>query len=424
MTNGLAELILKQRWFGAKSRTIASVEILDSAELPGAGVVLNLVSIHYAEGPADTYFIPLHGTNDAVTNQAACAALLSLIENESQLPTRHGRIQGRRGGYQPSHAALPQRLVKSEQSNSSIIFGDLLIMKLFRRQQPGENPDCELARYLTEHTGFRRIPPFAGSIDYYRGAGEPYTLAMLQGLVANDGDGLNWTLQHIAQSASPTDYLEAAAVLGRRTAEMHAALATFDPDQLDQASLQDVANDMAQNATRTLARLDQPLDANFVWACFDRLRNLNPQSLRIRIHGDYHLGQVLRVPGDFVILDFEGEPLKSLAERRAKHCPLKDVAGMLRSFSYVSYIGFSGKALEPRRQAWEQAVSAAFLQAYRRAAASAPFLPAAGHAFDTLLQAYILDKAFYELNYEIDNRPDWIRIPLAAIASQISSHNF
>jgi len=424
MTHGLAELIQKQRWFGAKSRTITDVEILDSAELPATGTVLHLVSIHYAEGPTDTYFVPLHGTNDAVTDQATCATLLSLIENESQLPTRHGRIQGRRSGFRPTHASLLQRLVKSEQSNSSIIFGDLLIMKLFRRQQPGENPDCELSRYLTEHTAFRRIPPFAGSIDYYRGAAEPYTLAMLQGLVANEGDGLNWTLQQIAQSPSPYDYSDAAAILGRRTAEMHAALATFDPEPLEPANLQDVANDMARNATRTLARLDQPLDANFVLARFDRLRNLNPQSLRIRIHGDYHLGQVLRVPGDFVILDFEGEPLKSLTERRAKHCPLKDVAGMLRSFSYVSYIGFNDKALEPQRHAWEQAVSAAFLQAYKQAAGDAPFLPVAESAFDTLLQAYILDKAFYELNYEMDNRPDWIRIPLAAVAGQISSHNF
>jgi maltose alpha-D-glucosyltransferase/alpha-amylase len=416
MTPTLAELLKRQRWFGAKSRTISDVEILDSGELPGTGSLLTLLSVQYLEGRADTYFVPLLGTSDAVSDPATCVALLSLIEAETRLPTQRGYVQGRRStGYVNSDSPLEPRLVKAEQSNSSIVFGDLLIMKLFRRQQPGENPDCEISRYLTEHTSFRRIPPFAGSIDYYDGNGETHTLAMLQGLVRNEGDGWEWTLQQIGDGdRARISMLRAADTLGRRTAEMHAALATFAPEPLEPADLRKLGSEMTLRATATLARLDRLLPNQQALATYDRLKDLDPQSLRIRIHGDYHLGQVLRVPDDFVILDFEGEPTASLAARRAKQCPLKDVAGMLRSFSYASYTGLPDD--ETRRRDWEESVSAAFLGAYRNEAGQASFLPAAEDAFQTLLEAYVFDKAFYELNYEMDNRPAWLRIPLAAIS--------
>jgi maltose alpha-D-glucosyltransferase/alpha-amylase len=172
---------------------------------------------------------------------------------------------------------------------------------------------------------------------------------------------------------------------------------------------------MAERATATLARLNRPVPSQHALATYHRLKDLKPDGLRIRIHGDYHLGQVLRVPNDFVILDFEGEPLKPLAERRAKHCPLKDVAGMLRSFSYASYAGLPDN--ETQRREWEHTVSGAFLEAYRNEARQASFLPADEDAFQTLLEAYVFDKAFYELNYEMDNRPDWLRIPLAAVSA-------
>jgi maltose alpha-D-glucosyltransferase/alpha-amylase len=409
----LPELLKKQRWFGAKSRTISEVEILDSGELPDSGALLTMVSVRYTEGPEDTYLVPLLGISDAVSDPATSQALLGLIEKETHLPTERGYIQGRRStGFIASAVSLAPRLVKAEQSNSSIIFGDSLIMKLFRRQQPGENPDCEISRYLTEHTEFRRIPPFAGSIEYYDGTGETYTLAMLQGLVRNEGDGWEWTLRQIAAGVS---MLDAAAILGRRTAEMHKALATFAPETLEQADLRKLGREMTERAMLTLARLDREVPSQRALATYDRLKTLNPGSLRIRIHGDYHLGQVLRVPNDFVILDFEGEPTTSLAARRAKHSPLKDVAGMLRSFSYVSYTGLPND--EGRRRQWEQTVSGAFLGAYRKEAGNASFLPADEEAFHTLLEAYEFDKAFYELNYEMDNRPDWLGIPLAAISS-------
>jgi len=408
-------LLRNQRWFGAKSRHITSVEILDSAVLTGTTTLLNLITNNYAEGLGETYFVPVLKDSDALLDDATCLSILGLIENESRIPTQHGNIQGCRSSGFPNAAPNLSaiRRVKTEQSNSSIIFGDRLILKLFRRQQPGENPDCELSRYLTEHTQFRAIPPFAGSLEYRRQGSEPYTLAILQGLVPNLGDGLNWTLEQI-RAGHPVS--EAFAKLGRRTAQMHAALATFQPQPIEHADLLSLADDMSHHAKQSLARLDRELPGHEILDCFDRLKTLKPSSLRIRIHGDYHLGQILRVPDDFVILDFEGEPTKSLTERRAKHCPLKDVAGMLRSFSYVSYIGIPD---ETTRHNWEVSTCAAFLDAYTQEAGNATFLPADPQAFNTLLKAYVLDKAFYELNYEIDNRPDWVRIPLSAIlASQ------
>jgi maltose alpha-D-glucosyltransferase/alpha-amylase len=291
MTGILAGLLKNQRWFGAKSRTISEVKIVDSGELPGTGSLLTLISVSYTDGPPHLYFVPMLGTADAVTDAATCSALLSLIENELRVPMQQGFIQGRRStGLTRSEVSLTPRLIKSEQSNSSIVFGDLLIMKLFRRQQPGENPDCEISRYLTEHTKFRRIPAFAGSIEYHDGAGEVYTLAMLQGLVPNEGDGWQWTLEQLAArkgaDSSHGSTFQAAAILGRRTAEMHAALATFAPEALTNADVRQLAADMTERATATIVRLDQALPNQHALSTYARLRDLNPGSLRIRIPGD------------------------------------------------------------------------------------------------------------------------------------------
>jgi maltose alpha-D-glucosyltransferase/alpha-amylase len=302
---------------------------------------------------------------------------------------------------------------------------------------------------------------------------------MLQGLIANQGDGWTWTLEELeryyesvvgqpfiadegfesagllALAAQPDSkvacdhlgiYLDAASVLGRRTAEMHLALATVDdpafvPKPFGSEDLAALVAEWCDHAMSALDRLKENLSQlpddsvePAGWALgrrrqlLDRFSAIERSDLRlgarIRIHGDYHLGQVLRVKNDYAVLDFEGEPARSLAERRARHSPLKDVAGMLRSFSYAAGAGLRAymarrphdpARLESWARLWERSAAAAFLRAYTASAAGATFLPADAVAFQAMLEAYLLDKALYELMYELDNRPAWIGIPLRGI---------
>ena len=355
-------------------------------------------------------------------------------------------------------------------------------MKLFRRQQVGPNPDTEIGRYITESTHFTHIAPFGGFIQYTRKGQEPSTLAMLQGLVKNEGDGWQWTLEELdryfeasAVQTFPQDalilaprsllqmsqteeepfarehvgtYLDAAALLGRRTAEMHMALASpthdpaFTPEPLSSLDVDRLREELLTHATNAfdalkdnVARLpDSVMErAGLVLSrrtlVLDRLRQLNApeiHALRTRIHGDYHLGQVLRSKGDFVILDFEGEPARTLAERRTKQSPLKDVAGMLRSFSYAAFSALMKYAsrrpedfhrLEPWARLWEQSVWSAFLRSYCEFARGVAVVPSEPELFEQMLEAYVIDKALYELTYELNNRPTWVVIPLTGILS-------
>jgi maltose alpha-D-glucosyltransferase/alpha-amylase len=319
-----------------------------------------------------------------------------------------------------------------------------------------------MIRFLSERAGFDRVPPFAGSMVYRGGGSEPSTLAMLQGVVENEGDGWTWTLEELDRyyeqcarvplsEATTRDhvglYLDAGATLGRRTGEMHLALAScstdaaFVPEPLRPEDVAALAAHLRSSAARSFDKLKENLSrlpddvteqASLVLSRrrrlldrFRRLESLDIAGHRIRVHGDYHLGQVLRARNDFLIVDFEGEPARSIAERRAKHSPLKDVAGMLRSFSYAAYAALLNynarrpeffETLEPWARLWEQAVTAEFLREYHAVTAGSPLLPPAPAA-EALMEGYLLDKALYELGYELDNRPAWVRIPLWGILS-------
>ncbi|QHN04281.1 maltose alpha-D-glucosyltransferase [Granulicella sp. WH15] len=373
---------------------------------------------------------------------------------------------------------LPSRTGSAEQSNTSILYGKQLILKLFRRLQPGENPDVEISRFLTETAHFPRIAPFLGEITLTPQATEKTTVAMLQGLVENEGDGWQWFLDRLGEyftaisglpappNMPPASFLsdstpirevlehagpslEAAALLGRRTAEMHLALATptDDPafaaepitqEYLDADSLRiDSQITSAFDLLRTkLAALQEHIaddDALLLSRRIDLLSRAHAiaaaalSGQRIRIHGDYHLGQILRAQDDFVLLDFEGEPARSLAERRQKQSPLKDVAGMLRSFSYAAHSGLDqyirDNDLSPTNQKeitiwtklWQNSIAAEFLRGYRAAIAADPALLPPPQQAQTMLNAYLLEKALYELLYELNNRPTWLHIPLSGI---------
>jgi len=377
----------------------------------------------------------------------------------------------------------------AEQSNTSILYDKKLILKLFRRLQPGENPDVEIGRFLTEVAHFPRIAPFLGEITITSTAGgEKTTVAMLQGLVFNQGDGWQWFLAQLEKSLSSVSglagppvipapsfltenktlpeafehagtALEAAALLGRRTAELHLALATPTKDA-NFAAEPYGPEDRARDGQRIEAQIDSTLEAlkikiatlkggaaDKAGLLLSRRRDLLARAhaivsstttgQRIRIHGDYHLGQTLRTPaagdskqiGDFVLLDFEGEPARPLIERRQKQSPLKDVAGMIRSFSYAAYSaldqfmsanpesksGVDCERLTAWAVLWQNSVSGEFLRAYRETIASNPDLLPPPEQSQALLQAYLLEKALYELLYELNNRPAWLHIPIAGI---------
>ncbi|HUA18956.1 MAG TPA: maltose alpha-D-glucosyltransferase [Bryobacteraceae bacterium] len=510
----LPEYLQKQRWFSGQPRRIRETLRIDWAEVAGAGSVLLLVEADYEDQGSDLCQLCLAAgfasaagairstapaailcgavsaeddgvLYDALLDDQTCLALLAAIGEGREISSAKGSIRGVPAGwFARLHAAeslVPHR-IPDEQRNSSIVFGDRLILKLFRRLEPGPNPDCEISRFLTEKTDFNRIPPFAGLMEYIRPGAEPVTLAMLQGFVANEGDGWKWHQEELARyyeqhARLPFDAevklpaarscfevsesepgalarehlgigLDSAAILGRRTAELHLALASakddpaFAPEPLSEDRLRALAADLRAHAIRVLDLLKDNLPRlsddlveqgglllgrrRELLQSFHFLGELEHGGLRTRVHGDYHLGQVLRVKQDYVILDFEGEPAYPLAERRAKQSPLKDVAGMLRSFSYAAQAGLASYAarhpddldrLAPWAQLWEISTMAEFLRAYRAAAAGALFLPARREDFRALLEAYLLDQALYQLAYELENRPAWIKIPAIGILS-------
>jgi maltose alpha-D-glucosyltransferase/alpha-amylase len=506
----LPRFLPHQRWFASKARRIQAVSIADWVEFDGAASALVLVEVGYDSGPPETYFMPLAVTFDRATEVPAPAVLatvrsrratgvlhdaafhdptrtafLAWIEDGRRVRTKYGTVVGAQGpafAEARGDARVPLPAVRSgaEQSNTSIVYGDRLILKLVRKQQAGINPDVEIGRYLTEQGRFPHIAAVAGTIEYVPNEGDSSTLALLQVLLANQGDGWTWTLEELERYyqecsllPSPPDddrvtpidlversdvpiapvalermglYLDAAATLGRRTAELHLALAAptdnlaFRPEPLTGDDVARLAAELDASGARAFEGLkdglsslpDQVVESaglvlsrrRRILESFRTLVAKPVTGLRTRVHGDYHLGQVVRIKNDYAILDFEGEPARTLADRRAKHSPLKDVAGMLQSFSYAAWVSLAQfttrgpdafARLEPWARVWEQAASAAFLRAYRETAASGSFLPADPAGLAALLNAYVLDKAFYEVLYELNHRPAWVWIPLRRI---------
>jgi maltose alpha-D-glucosyltransferase/alpha-amylase len=515
-----------RRWFRGKARRVKSAEVLDAIPLPVAGArgLAVVLGLQYSEGDAEEYLIPIvampaidAATIVAETPWAAIARLGSDGEAEAAELLLDGmrvpavgeslvealagrrRLRGLRGelvshptralralrgpAAEPLHAA-PSR---AEQSNTSMILGERLMLKLYRRLEAGAHPDVEVGRFLTEHR-FPHVPAVGGSIEYRPASGEPATSALLQAYVPNEGDVWDFTLDALsdyleravtatstpetggASSAALLEraagdvpdtaresigaYLDTAGLLGQRTAELHAALAS-DPDDpafapeafsaLYQRSLYQSIQSSVRQSLRLLARRAPDLpeeargDAEAVLELQplveERLRGLlisRLSGMRIRCHGDYHAGQVLHTGRDVVIIDFEGEPARPLGERRLKRSPLTDVAGMIRSFHYAANGSLlraqRGGAVRPQDAAtleiwarhWYAWVAAAFLRGYRRTTDGAPFVPGADREWAVLLDALLLHKAFYELNYEFNNRPDWVTIPLKGIVSLLA----
>lgn len=512
----LPDYLIQRRWFGGKSRKIGKITVLDLISFQAGPVqaCITIIRVEYASGPEETYSLPLalreeedQLPDDVATLRLAASdkelafydALSSRSFQDFLLQTiqQNGALTGEIGDLRASAtAALPQligpesnklvpKLMRAEQSNTSIAYGNRLIFKWFRRVERGLNPDVEIGVFLTEKTGFRNVPQVAGFMEYAGRDGSQATMGLLQAYVANQGDAWQFTLKSLenyygqpqqnipalpqsslltlAEGNIPAEarekigqYLDSAALLGLRTAELHLALATgtdsaFAPEPFDRRGARELAESALGLMDKVLPQLHassislsapEQAQASEVLAAEPRLRNffadlenLKTTAQRTRIHGDYHLGQVLYTGEDFMIIDFEGEPARSLDERRRKRSPLQDVAGMLRSFDYAAYAPLMASTQDTapenanrERQKrfswgtyWKVWVSAAFLRGYLAKAGKAPFVPKERAILEKLLNAYLIDKALYELGYELNNRPSWLPIPLNGITGLLET---
>jgi maltose alpha-D-glucosyltransferase/alpha-amylase len=518
--NILVRYIPQRRWFAGKARRIKTATISDVITVPGAEAnsYLTSVAIGYADGDPDTYMVPIAYASaaeaphilerwpqsaiawvrsaseeqrgllyDALATPNFDEAILGAIARRKRTATGEGILVGSttnafarlRG---PETVRLEAQLSVAEQSNNSVIFGERLMLKVFRRLEEGVNPELEVGRFLTEKTHFSQIAPLAGSLEYRRPRGEPMTVAILQGYVPNQGDAWQFTLNTVSHFFNSPDlvgaqpplgsgkslleasrhepaeiavktiggYLESARMLGRRTAELHAALSSdptdpaFAPERispLDHRSIYQSISGLSIRAVDLLRTQINRLPADAkdegrqvleleqrIAAMLKKFLARKLTTTRIRVHGDYHLGQVLYTGHDFVIIDFEGEPTRSLYERRLKRLAMRDVAGMLRSFSYASHAALRSQEVAPERlpelhawaRMWADTVSAAFLKSYLETGGSASWVPQHPEDLELQLTTMLLEKALYELRYELNLRPDWVRIPLHGILDLVS----
>ncbi len=513
----------RHRWFAGHARELRSVRITDAVAMPmdATSAQLLLLEATYAAGAAETYVVPtVFATGaradeirkyheaaivaevdvtgragreqgviyDALEEGSFGRALLDGVSRRRVWKGRAGELSAFPGSrfreLRGPESSLEPRLLRQEQSNSSVAYGERLMLKLFRRPVDGINPELEMSGYLTEERGFGQIAPVAGHLEYRRPRDAALTLGVLLGFVPNTGDAWQFTVDELQRyfervlvrtvheakvprpslglfslaSTEPTElaretiggYLNDATRLGRLTAEMHLALATetedeaFEPEPFTSLYQRSLYQSMRNLTSRVMATLDERIGTipdehakaarrllgqkERLLQTFRELTTRKLEARRIRIHGDYHLGQVLYTGRDFVVIDFEGEPDRPVGERRLKRSPLHDVAGMLRSFDYAVHslvMGPGGrgmlrvedlKTLEPWAGYWYSWVSASFLGEYLRAAGDNPMLPAARAGLEMLLRVTMLEKAVYELGYELNHRPDWVGIPLRGIA--------
>jgi len=508
----LPDYLRARRWFRGKGLEIVRVQLADWTKLAG-GFFLAFASVTYADAGSETYCLPLKVAvgaaardlaaqipdsilaafttprtegviYDALSDRVSCCDLFAaMAEGRAFLTEKAGTLEAfstrafTRAGLEEMTCS-EVRDMGAEQSNTSLVLDEQVVLKLYRKVEQGMNPDFEVGLFLTEHTDFDAIAAVAGGIRY-TAQGRTSAVVMLQPFVPNDGDGWTYSVDQAQQflrrganvsealsapvggtpflewtAAQPPEalvgalgsYWTAIQNLGRRTGQFHLALSggkrlsPFAPEPLDERYLEGLVDGFGRQARRALALLSQRLPAlpdplrekadavlgiaDGLMARYDAMSTIKTRAVRIRCHGDYHLGQVLRRGTDWILLDFEGEPLRCLGQRNEKQSPLKDLAGMVRSFSYAAHgalLGLKGAdpqdlgPLEIGARIWEFWAVAAFLKAYFATVGDARFVPAQEKHLEALLGAFVLEKAFYELEYEINNRPDWLQIPLDGI---------
>ncbi len=501
------------RWYGGKARTLQQIQIAERIPVGEKSSLAHLLILEckYSEGLPDCYLLPLSfipkdkaqrmvkddsqgiigrlkvGEQagfllDGLYDKTFRRNLLQFIAGKQRVRGEKGDLIGRarRTGrtrrtfnkidLSNEDGAGESQLLKIEQSNTSVLYGNHLYLKIYRKLAEGKNPETELIRFLSEKRAYSNVPPFAGVIEYQKSGEEPISIGLLQGYVPNQGDAWQYTLDELIRYfKSPTvgtpvqeriggAYLKMVTLLGKRTGDLHRVLSceteesAFRPEPFTMLYQQSVFQSMRSLARKSLQLLHKKLKTlpeesrrkaavlldreKEILACFRAVLTQNLSGVRIRIHGDYHLGQVLHTGTDFVIIDFEGEPARPFYERRLKRSPLQDVAGMLRSFHYaaqtaldrhVSQKGGDRPTLSASADLWYRVVSGAFLRSYldtvrEVSVGESSLLPNDEKEIEILLNAYLLNKAIYELGYELNNRPDWIGIPLKGIQSILDSN--
>jgi len=427
----LIDFITSQRWYGSKTRDVAHASVIDRARLleGDPGLELMLVEVRFDTGTHDTYQLLVDGGLDALGDPGHVRELVKLIRRGGQVPAEDGVVElASTSAIERLRLELAEvRPVTFEQSNSSLIFDDELILKVFRRLEAGINPELELLRFLTERA-FENVAQLVGWYSY-NGRQMSATLGIAQQYVRNAEDGWERALDAIA--SRDEQFLADLRLLGEATGRMHAVLGSdpqdpsFAPEEPSVESLGLLTATVDEEIASIF--LELPDDVPELEAIRGRgeevrerlrlLTNLGSVGRVIRTHGDFHLGQVLWADGDWVIIDFEGEPARSLPERRRKGSPLRDVAGMLRSFAYAYSATPFLRGVEPPPD-WERAARSSFLDGYRQTID--PWLVPSGTAMDKLLIVFELEKAVYELRYELNNRPDWVGIPVASISRMLA----
>ncbi len=442
----LGEELPLRRWFRSKARQIAGLRIERDLPLeiePGLVAHLLLVGVSFTSGSAERYFMARRAgsATELLEHPALHRIFLQLIASGQRLGHTDSLLVGLPGARASAIPAdVPSRALALEQSNSAIAFGDSHFLKLFRVPDAGESPDIELTRYLTEQAGFPNIAPFVGTLEWHFAGEAPRILGVLQEMVPNRGDAWPEAIRLANEfiSTRADEHLRAslalAELLGRRTAGMHTAFASpaapraIAPEAMVPADLHALARrraDLAGRVETLLATRVAPSQETeavraFLHALAVRTTAAHPiptqLGLKTRIHGDYHLGQVLlRHDGDVAIIDFEGEPARSLEERRRKQTPLVDVAGMTRSFDYAAATALRVGGRPDRAREWVEAMTTRFIGAYLKEAQSPRYLPPELADFRALLTSLTIEKAIYELAYELNNRPEWVPIPLGAL---------
>ncbi|MDG5815465.1 maltose alpha-D-glucosyltransferase [Chitinispirillales bacterium ANBcel5] len=513
----LPEYLMRSRWFGAKSRRINDIKIVEDTRVSDGPWTcrFTIIKVSYSHGSDEYYLLPLSYVPKPMTGgiqeefpQSIIAdihvdkeegilydgtyderihkLLFTIIKNRRKLRGTFGDFVGvpsreLKNLLSGKHQPIPSRPLKVEQSNTAILYDEILFLKLYRRLEEGVNPELEVLRFLGTKTSFLNIPPYAGALEYRTDKQEPLTISIMQGYVENSGNA--WTYasgvvttyfeQLLASSKSlpnlPSTYpslfdinlsslpehfrelseelfFEMVALLGKRTAELHVALSeavdepAFNPEPfslLYQRSVYQALQALVQKTFRTLEKAVKKMSSPIkeealgvmkherqILEVMRKIAYKKIASEKIRIHGDYHLGQVLFTGKDFIIMDFEGEPTRALSERKLKRSPFRDIAGMLRSFHYVAYstlfhessfraqdIEFLEQWIEP----WYHYISGVYLTSYLENTKNCSFIPDNTNDVFTLLRTFLLDKAIYELGYEINNRPEWITIPIRGI---------